>query len=51
MEHSKNFEKVKNYYDNGLWSEERVRAAVGKWITEEEYLEIVPVQQEEEDGM
>ena len=29
-EHSKNFEKVKNYYDNG----------VGKWITAEEYKEI-----------
>ena len=40
-EHSKNFEKVKNYYDNGLWSEERVRAAVGKWITEEEAEEII----------
>lgn len=40
MEHSKNFEKVKNYYDNGLWSKERVRAAVGKWITAAEYEEI-----------
>ena len=41
MEHSKNFDKVKNYYDNGLWSEKRVRAAVGKWITEEEAEEIL----------
>lgn len=40
-EHSKNFEKVKNYYDNGLWSKKRVRAAVGKWITEEEAEEII----------
>lgn len=40
MEHSKNFEKVKNYYDRGLWSEQRVHDAVGKWITEEEYTEI-----------
>jgi len=40
MEHSKNFEKVKNYYDNGLWSEERVHNAVGKWITASEYEEI-----------
>lgn len=40
MERSKNFEKVKNYYDSGLWSKERVRAAVGKWITAEEYAEI-----------
>jgi len=40
MEHSKNFEKVKTYYDKGLWSLDRVRAAVGKWITAEEYEEI-----------
>lgn len=40
MEHSKNFEKVKTYYDRSMWSIERVRAAVGKWITEEEYTEI-----------
>ena len=39
-EHSKNFEKVKGYYEAGLWSKERVYAAVGKWITEEEYQEI-----------
>ena len=40
MEYSKNFEKVKNYYDQKLWSLERVRNAVGKWITEEEFTEI-----------
>ena len=40
MEHSKNYEKVKTYYDRGMWSIERVRSAVGKWITEEEYEEI-----------
>lgn len=34
---SANFNKVKNYYDHGLWSIERVRKAVGKWITPEEY--------------
>ena len=39
-EHSKNFEKVKNYYDNEIWSEIRVYNAVGKWITAEEYKEI-----------
>ena len=33
---SPNFEKVKYYYEKGLWSEARVRAAVGKWITQEE---------------
>ena len=43
--HSKNFEKVKNYYDQGLWSKARVRNAVtnpksNPWITAEEYEEI-----------
>ena len=37
---SKNFEKVKGYYEKGLWSSARVRNAVGKWITAEEYREI-----------
>ena len=41
MEHSKNFEKVKGYYESGLWNKERARNAVGKWITAEEYAEIV----------
>lgn len=40
MEHSKNFEKVKMYYDRGMWGIERVSAAVGKWITPDEYKEI-----------
>lgn len=39
-EHSKNFEKVKNYYERGLWSKARVHAVVGKWITAAEYKEI-----------
>ena len=34
------FEKVKNYYDKGLWDKNRVHNAVGKWITAEEYEEI-----------
>lgn len=34
---SENFEKVKNYYDEGLWNVARVRKAVGKWITKEEF--------------
>lgn len=38
--HSKNFEKVKGYYDSGLWNKDRVKAAVGKWITAEEFEEI-----------
>lgn len=41
MEHSQKFGLVKGYYDHGMWSAERVRAAVGKWITEAEYAEIV----------
>ena len=42
MEHSPKFDKVKNYYDKGLWNEEMVRNAVVKgWITEEEFAEIV----------
>lgn len=32
---SKNYAKVKRYYDSRLWSVAMVRAAVGKWITEE----------------
>lgn len=43
--HSKNFTKVKNFYDNGLWNEARVRNAVtnpksNPWITAAEYEEI-----------
>lgn len=38
--YSKNFQKVRNYYDRGLWNIGRVHSAVGKWITEEEYKEI-----------
>ena len=41
--HSPNFEKVKNYYNRGLWSINRVRKAIGKWITQEEYNEIVNI--------
>lgn len=40
MEHSTNFDKVQTYYNNGLWNESRVRLAVGKWITEDEFTEI-----------
>ena len=40
MEHSKNYEKVKSYYDRDMWSMERVYSAVGKWITPKEYKEI-----------
>ena len=37
---SKHYEKVKSYYEKGFWSEEMVKNAVGKWITEEEYMVI-----------
>ena len=38
---SKMYEKIKKYYDTGLWSEERVRNMVVKGIiTEEEFYEI-----------
>lgn len=40
MEKSKNFDRVKDYYDNGVWNKARVHNAVGKWITAEEYEEI-----------
>lgn len=38
---SKMYEKIKEYYDSGLWSKERVRNMVIKGIiTEEEFYEI-----------
>lgn len=40
MEHSKNFKKVKTYYEEGLWDKSRVYRVVGKWITADEYKEI-----------
>lgn len=41
MIHSEHFDKVRYYYEHGNWSIERVRKAVGKWITEAEYEEII----------
>ncbi len=41
MEHSEKYDLVKSYYDRGLWSAERVRKAIGKWITAEEAVEIL----------
>lgn len=40
-EHSTKFELVKKYYDEGLWNEQMVKNAINRWITEEEYNEIV----------
>lgn len=41
--HSKNFYKIKHYYDTGLWTKEQVYNVVGKrnGITEYEYYEII----------
>lgn len=38
---SPKYELVKSYYQRGLWSADRVRAAVGRWITAEEAAEIL----------
>ena len=39
---SKMYDKIKSYYDSGLWSEVRVRNMVIKGIiTEEEYKSII----------
>ncbi len=38
--HSKNYNKVKDYYERGLWDISRVYRVVGKWITTAEYKEI-----------
>lgn len=35
---SKNFDKVKEFYDVGLWSLGMVHNAVERWITAEEFL-------------
>lgn len=42
-EHSKNFYKIKGYYDSGLWDQERVYNVVGhkNGIYDWEYVEIV----------
>ena len=40
MEHSKHFDKVKDYYDSGVWTKSMVYNAVNRWITPEEYEEI-----------
>ncbi len=41
MEHSKNYNKVKNWFNMKMWNEVRVRNAVTMgWITEEEFTEI-----------
>ena len=45
---SKNYAKVKKFYDRGLWSEARVKNAVrARWITPAEY-ELITVEKYEE---
>ena len=31
------FDRVKSYYDRGIWTKEMVWDAVGRWISAEEY--------------
>ena len=38
--HSKNFKKIKTFYDRKLWSKAMVRACVPNQITAAEYKEI-----------
>lgn len=40
MAHSKNYEKIKRYYDMHMWTENQVRNMVPKQITAEEFEEI-----------
>ncbi|GLB24914.1 hypothetical protein LXJ15735_11550 [Lacrimispora xylanolytica] len=44
---SKNFNKVKLYYDRQVWSYDMVKRAVGLWITANEFLEITGEEFEE----
>ena len=46
---SKNYSKVKKYYDKKLWDKSRVTKAVKKkWITAEEYEKITGEKYEDE---
>lgn len=41
---SANYEKVKDYYEKGLWSLDRVKKAVDRWITPEEFKQITGIE-------
>lgn len=43
MLESKNFKKVKDYYNLKLWNLSKVMASVGKWITADEYEKITGI--------
>lgn len=48
--HSKNYDKVRRHYGRGLWTKAMVHRAVAcKWITGDEYKEIVGEECAEED--
>lgn len=38
---SQRFEIVKKWYEEGRWTKEMVKNAVGRWITQKEYEDIV----------
>lgn len=38
---SRMYEKIKKYYQEGIWSKEWVRDAEGRWLTAEEVEEIL----------
>lgn len=38
--YSEKYEKVNKYYKKGLWDIKKVKDAVGRWITKNEYKEI-----------
>lgn len=47
MEHSKKYDRVKYWYDNGMWNAARVKnAVIMKWITKDEFEEITGVEYE-----
>lgn len=45
---SKNYEKVKGFYDASLWTLGMTRNAVDRWITAAEYQEITGKEYEKE---
>lgn len=43
---SKKFDDVKGFYDDKLWSITKVKNAVGRWITADEFKEITGIDYE-----
>lgn len=46
-DHNKNYIKIYNYYLGGLWSLGAVRNAIGRWINQVEYTQIVLAKDEQ----